>query len=107
MTQKSASIVTGIVLDEETELGLDELARACAVRSEWVVALVEEGVIEPAGEAREYWRFAGHSLARARTAARLAHDLEINLAGIALALDLMDELESLRARLHELDNDFH
>lgn len=104
MAQKSVSIVTGIVLDEKAEFGLDELARACGVQREWVLELVAEGVIAPTDEAREDWRFAGPSLARARTAARLARDLEVNLAGIALALDLMDELESLRARLRAFED---
>jgi chaperone modulatory protein CbpM len=32
-----------------------------------------------------------------RTARRLAHDLEINPPGIALVLDLLDEIDALRA----------
>ena len=37
---------------------------------------------------------------------RMQQDLQINLAGIALALDLMEEIEAMRERLHrfELDN---
>jgi chaperone modulatory protein CbpM len=34
---------------------------------------------------------------------RLQHDLEINLAGVALALELMDEIDALRERLCRLD----
>jgi len=34
-----------------------------------------------------------------RVALRLERDLEVNLAGIALALDLMEELEQLRREL--------
>ena len=36
---------------------------------------------------------------RARLALRLERDLELNLAGVALALELMDELEYLRREL--------
>jgi chaperone modulatory protein CbpM len=28
------------------------------------------------------------------------HDLELNLPGVALALDLLDELDQLRSQLH-------
>jgi chaperone modulatory protein CbpM len=38
-------------------------------------------------------------LRRARTALRLQRDLEINLPGVALALELMEELERLRREL--------
>ncbi len=103
MVHESVSILTGIVLDEESELGLDEVARACEVRREWVLELVQEGVIEPARRERESWYFEGVSLARARTAARLQRDLDLNLSGIALALDLMDEIAELRARLRALE----
>jgi len=38
-----------------------------------------------------------------RTAARLRRDLELDAAGIALALELLDEIDLLRARLRSLD----
>jgi chaperone modulatory protein CbpM len=34
-----------------------------------------------------------------RTAQRLAHDFQINPPGVALALDLLDEIDALRARV--------
>jgi len=42
---------------------------------------------------------------RVRSALRLQHDLGVNLAGIALALDLMEELENLRAQLKIMGHD--
>ena len=39
---------------------------------------------------------------RARMAARLQGDLAINLAGVALALQLLDEIEELRERLEAI-----
>ena len=63
---------------------------------------VGEGVIEPQGETPQQWRFAGQSLRRTRLAGRLTHDLELNPQGVALALDLLDEIEALRAQLRRL-----
>ncbi|MDH4056249.1 MAG: chaperone modulator CbpM [Gammaproteobacteria bacterium] len=91
--------LTGVILDERVELSLNELSRACSVSTEWIVELVGEGVLEPAGQNQERWRFSGLCLQRARTAMRLQQDLEINLAGVALALELMDEIDALRGRL--------
>jgi chaperone modulatory protein CbpM len=92
-------ILTGILLDERAELTLNELSRACSISSEWVIELVAEGVLEPIGPEQTHWRFSGTSLQRVRTAMRLQRDLNINLAGVALALDLMKEIDTLRDRL--------
>jgi chaperone modulatory protein CbpM len=95
--------LTGVVLDDRIELSLVELCEACSTSTEWVIELVHEGVLEPTGMEEEHWQFSGSSLLRAQTAMRLQHDLEINLAGVALALDLMDEIAALRRRMHRLE----
>jgi len=102
MNQK---ILSGILLDEQTIVSLDDLCDACSSSTEWVMELVEEGALEPVGREPSQWRFTGTNLHRAHTAMRLQRDLGINLAGIALALDLLDELETMRARLRRLENE--
>jgi len=103
MTSKT---LTGILLDEQAELSLQDLCHACSTSTEWVIELVDEGVLEPIGHEQVHWRFSGPSLLRARAAMRMQRDLQINLAGVALALDLMEEIEAMRERLRrfELDN---
>ncbi len=96
-------ILTGVIVEESAELSLSELSHACATSTEWLIELVEEGVLEPAGRKPVHWRFSGLSLKRARTASRLHDDLRVNLAGVALALDLIEEIESMRERLHRLE----
>jgi len=88
-----------IILEEQTELTLADVCRACAVRAEFIVELVDEGVLAPQGREPHRWRFSGVHLRRATVALRLQRDLGINLAGAALALQLLDEVEALRARL--------
>jgi chaperone modulatory protein CbpM len=95
--------LTGIVLDERVEISLQEICQACSVSTEFIIELVGEGVLEPVGQEQSQWRFSGTSLLRARSAMRLQHDLNINLAGVALALELMEEIEILRERLHRLE----
>lgn len=96
-------VLAGEILEEEMRLTLTQLSRACEVRSEWLLELVQEGVIEPEETAAQEWVFAGSSLRRARVALRLQRDLGVNLSGAALALQLMDELEALRARLEAVE----
>lgn len=100
MTQKP---LTGIVLDEEYELTITEICQACGGSTEWLIELVEEGVLEPFADNADEWRFPAASLSRARAARRLQQDLGVNLAGIALALEMMDEIDRLRARLQRFD----
>lgn len=89
---------TGTVIEDDS-LTLEQLCNACGVHTDWVISLVEESIIEPQGEEIQVWRFSGGSLVRVRSALRLHRDLGVNLAGIALALDLMEELENLRTQL--------
>ena len=105
MTQK---ILNGIVLDEQTELTLNDLCCACSSSAEWIIELVEEGALEPVNlkplsQQQTQWRFSVNALQRARTAMRLQRDLGINLAGIALTLDLLDEINTLEARLRRIE----
>ncbi len=95
-------VFSGYVIEEEVELSLAELSQACCVNAEWLMALVEEGILEPLpGES--HWRFSGASVYRARTVQRLQQDLGVNMAGAALALELLEEIDTLRAQLVALE----
>lgn len=102
MSTRQDEALTGIVLGDQETLTLETLAGLCTVEVDWVVELVEYGALEPLDPARRQWEFPAVVIKRVRTAARLRNDLELGPAGIALALDLLDQIESLRARLHAL-----
>ncbi|SDK76841.1 chaperone modulator CbpM [Microbulbifer yueqingensis] len=95
--------VVAAILDEHSELTLGELCRACGIPAEEVLALVEEGVIEPRGRGRARWRFSGICVRRVRRVYSLERDLGVNLAGAALAIELLEEIERLQARLARLE----
>lgn len=103
MRNESTQILTGVILDEEIILTLDELSHACDMQHQWIIELVEEGILEPCGHQLAQWQFSGTALPRARKAMRLQRDLGVNLAGVALVLDLMDEIEQLRNRMNMID----
>ena len=105
MKTEISSDFTVSILEEETQLSLHDLCCACAVHAERIIELVEEGVLEPSGIDIVEWRFSGSNLVRARTAIRLQQDLHLNIAGVALALDLMDEIDNLRQRLNTMKTD--
>jgi chaperone modulatory protein CbpM len=99
MAEQPDYILSGIIIDEQVELSLDEVSTFCAVRREEIVILVEEGVLEPVGTQADEWRFGGDSLRRAAKALRLQRDLEISPGAVAVILDLMDENDRLRTQL--------
>lgn len=99
MSQAPSSMVEFSVVEEDLQLTLAELCRACRAPEAQIQIWVVEGVLEPTGAAPHEWRFAGASLRRARLAWRLTQDLDINPPGVALALDLLDEIATLRAGL--------
>jgi chaperone modulatory protein CbpM len=99
MNQTISRYLQGQVVEEEMELTLIELCDACDAPQEQIMVWVLEGVLEPRGQQPQEWRFGGAALQRARLALRLTRDLEINPAGVALALDLLDEIAALETQL--------
>jgi chaperone modulatory protein CbpM len=74
------------------------------VQTEFVMAMLEEGVAQPSqGQAVGTWRFSEVQVHRVTVAWRLQRDLGVNPAGAALALQLLDEMETLRAQLANMD----
>ncbi|MFT6099664.1 MAG: chaperone modulatory protein CbpM [Arenicella sp.] len=88
--------------DEFFKLSLSEFCKACSVNADDVLNYIDYSVIEPPFEAGE-WRFNSICIRRVKQAGRLQRDLGINPAGLALALDLLEELERLRTRLHHYE----
>lgn len=103
MADKQLPMVSGEVLEEEVELTFSDFRRICRLTVKEVHILVEEGIVEPSGGDGEEWRFDGASVPRARRALQLHRDLGVNWAGAALALELLDELREVRARLQRLE----
>ncbi|WP_456405280.1 chaperone modulator CbpM [Thiolapillus sp.] len=99
-------ILKGLLLDDECALTLGEISRACSMHAEWVMELVEEGILEPQGMEVSHWRFTAPALNRARTVMHLQRDLGVNLSGAALVLDLLDEIQDLRRQLQRLKTEF-
>jgi chaperone modulatory protein CbpM len=102
MSNADMELVHGPIVEEEIPLTLAELCQACFAPEEYVITWVFEGALEPVGDTPQQWRFTGQSLRRARLALTLARDLEVNPPGVALALDLLDEIAQLQARLQRL-----
>ena len=99
MTQTHITWIEGTIVENDIHMSMVELSQATSTPQDLIMAWVSEGVLSPSGSSPEEWRFGGDSLKRARTAARLRFDLELKTPGVALALDLLEEITRLRNRI--------
>ncbi len=74
---------------------LGELSERSGSSPDFILDLVDLGVLHPLAPT-EPLRFDSRALARLLRANRLRKDLNINTAGIATSLDLLEEVEQLR-----------
>ena len=99
MTSSHDQALSGAIFEESALLTVKDLSRMCAVDERHIVEYVEEGVLHVVEINTTEWHFNGAALRRARLALRLERDLELNLAGVALAVELIEELGHLRREL--------
>jgi chaperone modulatory protein CbpM len=106
MSTTEGSITHVVIVEAELQFTLHELSRACGADVALLESLVQEGVLTPQGDNQgdspAQWRFEGSVLPRARTATRLLQDLELGAAGVALVLDLFDQIGALESQLRRL-----
>jgi chaperone modulatory protein CbpM len=86
-----------LVLEEHLSFTLPALCLASGARQELVLDLVGEGLLQPTGQAPHEWRFSGDALPRTRRALRLSVDFGLDLAALGLVMDLLAEIDRLRA----------
>jgi chaperone modulatory protein CbpM len=86
-------------VDVVETLTLSELTMFCDANADLVVTLVEHGVVTPVTQTAPEWEFTPPHIARTRKAARLMRDLGLNVAGVALVLDLIEERDALARKL--------
>lgn len=92
--------IPGMILEKNQTLTLEEFSFATKVDKNLIIEMVEYQLLHPEGNDPSHWRFDSISLHRGRIAASFYHELEVNLPGIALALDLLDKLEDLQKQVN-------
>ncbi|WP_423062454.1 chaperone modulator CbpM [Candidiatus Paracoxiella cheracis] len=97
------TVIKGVIIERSKPLSFEELCQAVGLRDDLVIEMVEQHLIHPSGHSPEDWQFDDTDLKRAKVAANFYRDLEINLEGIALALDLLEKIEDLQTRIRILE----
>lgn len=97
----SHSVLRGQLIDEESLISLEELCQHCMLKTDDVITLVSEGIIDPHVDRPDpdratRWHFHISSVRRVQTTVHLQRDLGVNLPGAALALELLDRIADLQ-----------
>lgn len=90
-------IYQGRIADEENDLTIMQLCNFCRVGPDLVIEMVNEGILEPKGISISTWRFSFSAVECVRKVIRFQRDLNVNLAGAALAIHLLDKIEELKS----------
>ena len=99
MADTHHTVIEAVVVEHDLRFTFADLCRACAAEPSFIAALVDEGLLRPSGSGPDDWQFEGTALARARTAWRLARDLQLSVDTMALVFGLLDEIDALKTRL--------
>ena len=84
------------------QLDMERFCEEAGIPATYVIEIVEHGIIEPQGRTPDVWRFDDYELAIAQRATKLHNDLEMEWEGVALALDLLEEVQHLRSENRRL-----
>src|SRR3990167_6222036 len=103
MKRHQSEPLAGELLDEDWLIALEELCRMSHTSPEYVIELVDYGLLRPRGRMQTEWRFSGPAVVQVKRVLRLQHDLEVNLPGAVLIVEILDELEQLRRKLEQLE----
>ncbi|MDX1837848.1 hypothetical protein DIZ81_08925 [Legionella taurinensis] len=90
---------TTVVCEEWYTLSLHEVTGSFGVSAEVILEIMDEGIISSQKNERNEFYFGNEDLRRIRTVLQLHRDLGVNVAGAALALELMNEIEQLKRLL--------
>ncbi len=86
------------IIDQNHTLSLEQICRAVHADNELIIQFIDYHIIQPKGSSQETWQFDHVCLRRARLARNFYYDLEVNLAGIGLLLDMLEKIEALETR---------
>jgi chaperone modulatory protein CbpM len=91
----STAILEGLLVDTDCDLSLEDLCHATQSEPAFIHALIDYDIIIANGR-DTHLRFCAHALKRTRMAVSFQRDLHVNLSGIHLALELLDQIEQLK-----------
>ena len=98
------TIVNAVLMDEHTTISILDVCQRCNISEAVLFEMMEHGLFsQPVVNAKIIY-LDEKAVSRIQAASRIQHDLDINVPGVVLVLELLDELEQLRNQLHILQH---
>lgn len=85
-----------------TYLSFEQFCETIQIPSELANELIELGILSPIGASPSEWQFSHDMLGTARKSLQLHRQLEIDLPGIAVAIQLLDKIDRLESENRQL-----
>lgn len=89
-----------VLLDEQHEISLSELAELSGLPSEELYQLVDSGVLLPNNPVEAIWHFNSHYVISIRTLSRLKQDFELESNSLGLMLVFLERIRVLEQQLN-------
>lgn len=89
----------GVLMDDSTCLTFVEVCERCHVPEAWLLDVLEHGLFHDKGVPSTNMTFHYTMLPRLQAALRLQRDLELNVSGVVLAMELLEKIDALNAKL--------
>ena len=96
----SQGFIPSEIMDDH-QFDLSHFAEACGQSPEWVIQLMEHGIL-PNRSRNTSYHFIGEDVTRAQRAYRLQRDFDASFSAVAMMLDLIDEVQQLRREVKHL-----
>ncbi len=96
---QTTMITTATIVDETTTFTVQEICTRCNVTQDLLVEMMEYGLFDFNDNLDANYPIDLKTVKRIESAFHLHRDLEINMPGIAVILELKDELEQLHTEL--------
>ena len=79
------------------QLDMRTLCQEADITADCVIEIVEHGIVEPSGRTPEEWVFDDRAPVTLKRAVKLHDQLALEWEGVALALELLEEVQQLRS----------
>ncbi|MGE8477865.1 MAG: chaperone modulator CbpM [Pseudomonas shirazensis] len=79
------------------QLDMRTLCQEADITADWVIEIVEHGIVQPSGRTPDDWLFDDRAPVTLKRAVKLHQELELEWEGVALALELLEEVQHLRS----------
>jgi chaperone modulatory protein CbpM len=100
------NLFLGVLIEDDASITYVEICHKYNISEDLLNDMVEHGLLPAQTNQNHQASLDQSALRRMETAFRLHRDLDINLPGVALALDLLEEMKAIRSELDILSKHF-